>query len=85
MATFHSSLSPQQLKTLARIRHARKHGFRPSQEDCDRLLAFINQLVANCTHLRSPQKRSMYRRQRYQCHGSKEGLNPSRNTFLRYF
>ena len=46
MAAFHSSLSAQQLETLNRIRRARKLGFLPSLNDCDTLIAIINQLLA---------------------------------------
>ena len=46
MAVIQSSLSSQQLETLDRIRRARKLGFLPSLNDCNTLIAIINQLLA---------------------------------------
>jgi len=46
MANPYDTLSITQLESLASIRRARKLGFLPSLNDCDTLIAIINQLLA---------------------------------------
>jgi hypothetical protein len=46
MANPYDTLSIIQLETLDRIWRARKLGFLPSLNDCDTLIAIVNQLLA---------------------------------------